>query len=81
MRKVTMLDESQPGKAIAGKATATSTTGRRTWPTPIWVPKLVRNGVATASEQKTTIFVFLNKQDNTQGPTIFSGTLKVVSWT
>jgi predicted PurR-regulated permease PerM len=43
MRKVTMLDESQPGKAIAGKATATSTIGRRTWPTPIWVPKLVRN--------------------------------------
>ena len=60
MRKVTMLDESQPGKAIAGKATATSTTGRRTWPNPIWVPKLVRNGVATASEQKTTIFAFLN---------------------
>lgn len=43
MRKVTMLDESQPGKAIAGKATATSMIGRRTWPTPIWVPKLVRN--------------------------------------
>jgi predicted PurR-regulated permease PerM len=42
MRKVTMLDESKPGEAIAGKATATSTTGRRTWPTPIWVPKLVR---------------------------------------
>jgi hypothetical protein len=38
-------------------------------------------GVATASEQQTTIFIFLNKQDNMQGPNIFSGTLKVVHWT
>ncbi|HEV2742595.1 MAG TPA: hypothetical protein VGV91_05525, partial [Rubrobacter sp.] len=50
MSKVTVPDETKPGEATAGKATAASTVrGGRAWPTPIRVPRRLRTVLAVAA--------------------------------
>ncbi len=50
MSKVTVPDETKPGEATAGKATATSTVrGGRAWPTPIRVSRRLRTVLAVAA--------------------------------